>query len=123
MPLRYIKYRRAAHYRTDFRSEDWGPYLVLLEIDDQRAMRQVNIHESGQVLRYDRSHWCDDYGHMAAGKFSRKPKAASLGQGEFIDAAEFEQQWKLALKSPLWTEQLLDSREREWGTWAQRQGE
>jgi len=55
------------------------------------AMRQVETFADGNMLRYDRTHWCDDFGMLLRLKFSRKPKwAAHFPGAEAITAAGFE---------------------------------
>jgi hypothetical protein len=96
----------------------WGGYQYFIEVDDQYVTRQVKCYENGNVLRYDRNHWCDDFGYMFVGKFSRKEKA---GRGMVaLTAAEFEKVWVSALASPLWEEQRARSRQDEWGSWEER---
>lgn len=119
--LRYIRERRHDRIQRSlpFLSDEWGSLWIYLELDGQWVSRQVNVYDSGQILRYDRAHWCDEFGHMLVGRFSLKPKAAGP-DAEFITASIFEQQWRAALRSLHWPEQVLRSRERDWGTWEQR---
>ncbi len=115
--MRYLR-EQLVNYHQMFASNEWGPFTVYLEIDDQHVTRQVNVYKTGQILKYDRSHWCDDFGMMFVGRFSRKQKA-TRGY-EIIKATEFEKLWKVALQSELWPRQLDQSRENEWGTWKER---
>lgn len=72
--------------------------------------------ENGNVLRYDREHWCDDFAMMVAHKFSRKAKWAVFFPGaESIDSAEFERVWRLASRSGLWDQQVERARMAQWG--------
>jgi hypothetical protein len=77
--------------RRDFVAADWGDSVRYVEVaDDQFAVRQIEVFDNGNVLRYDRSHWCDDFGQLLGLRFSRKPKwAASFPGAEVIEAAEF----------------------------------
>ena len=71
------------------------------------------------MLRYDLTHWCDDFGQMFIGLFSRKQKAKGY-DGHFISTAEFEKHWNVAIQFGIWTEQVARSRQAEWGTWSVR---
>ncbi|REJ89920.1 MAG: hypothetical protein DWQ34_18375 [Planctomycetota bacterium] len=115
--MRYLKGHRE-NYGVACAGDEWGAFTVYLEIDDQHVTRQINEYEQGQLLRYDRSHWCDDFGYMFIGKFSRKQKA-TRGY-EVIDVVEFNKKWRQALQSELWTEQVGKSRVEQWGTWSDR---
>ncbi|MEX0614156.1 MAG: hypothetical protein WD229_18700 [Pirellulales bacterium] len=105
--------------REDFIAAGWGEFVRYLEVgDDQHAVRQVEIFDNGNVLRYDRSHWCDDFGLLLGLRFSRKPKWSKTFPGaEIIAAAEFERVWRAARRSPLWEQQVAHSRAAQWGTW------
>lgn len=117
--MRYLK-GADRYYRRGFLSEGWGEFTLYLEIDDQLVVREVHAHESGQLLRYDRSHWCDDFGMMHVGRFSRKQKASR--DYETITPEQFERIWRLALRSELWPQQVARSREPQWGSWQDRFG-
>lgn len=101
----------------DFVTGDWGEFVSYIEVaDDHFAARQVNLFSVCKVLRYDRSHWCDDYGMLVALKFSQKPKWRKF----FKDAVEitnvdFEKIWRTALRSDMWDEQVMRSRIFKWG--------
>ena len=113
--MRFLKFRRQTRCGNRFSNDEWGPFTVYLEIDDQFTVRQVYVYDAGQILRYDRSHWCDDFGAMWMQRFSRKQKAAR--GGESISAEEFETQWQRSLQHGRWSEQLAHSRQAEWGRW------
>ena len=83
---------------------DWGRITRYLEVaDDQHAVRQVDVFENGNLLRYDRSHPRDEYGFLMALKFSRKPKWALFFPGaEMISDDQFEKVWRSAQWSPFW---------------------
>jgi hypothetical protein len=87
---------------------DWGRITQYREVsDDQFAVRQVDVYENGNVLRYDRSHRRDDYGSLMGRKFSRKAKwAIDFPGAEMISADDFDKVWQQALKSPLWETQV-----------------
>ena len=99
----------------------WGDFTNYLEVaDDQFAVREVKIFENGNILRYDRSHWCDIYGMLSGLRFSRKPKwAVFFPNAQVITGADFEKVWSKARRSPLWKLQVNNSRVAEWGAWRQ----
>ncbi len=115
--MRYFSGTRNG-YGIPFASDAWGGFTYFIEVDDQYVARQVNRHENGVVVRYDRTHWCDDFGMMFIGRFSRKQKAGR--DRKPIAAGEFERIWNDALSSETWNEQIARSRENEWGSWADR---
>lgn len=101
----------------DFTTVDWGEFVRYIQVaDDQYATRQVEVFEDGSILRYERSHWCDDFGMLLGLKFSRKPKWAVFFPGaELIVGTEFENAWKLSQRSKLWKQQVDRSRVIAWG--------
>lgn len=105
--------------RNDFLAWDWGEFVRYVDVaDDQFATRQVEIFDNGNVLRYDRVHWCDAFAMLVRLKFSRKPKWVVFFPGaEEITAAEFEKVWQTAQRSELWGQQLSRSRVTQWGPW------
>src|SRR5687768_1456272 len=111
--------------RADSLAAGWGKMTRYLEVGhDQYALRQVEMFENGNVLRYDRSHWCDAFGQLFGLRFSRQPKwAAFFPGGGSIESAEFERVWRAAQRSPQWAEQVARSRAAEWGavpSWLQQ---
>ena len=100
----------------DFVAFEWGEFVRYVEVsDDQHAVRQIDVYENGNVLRYDRTHWCDDFGQLLGLRFSRKPKwAAHFPGAQLINAGEFEKLWHAAEQSPLWEQQLSRSRVNKW---------
>jgi hypothetical protein len=107
-------------YGIPLASDGWGSFTCFIEIDDQYATRQVNQYENGIVVRYNRVHWCDDFGMMFVGRFSRKDKAGRNMTP--LTATDFDRIWNDSLSSPIWLEQTSRSREEVWGTWAERVG-
>ncbi len=92
-------------------ARDFGCYCDIVEVlDDQHANRHVVLFDDGQMLRYDRIHWIDEFGRLMGSKFSKQPKwmnnRISL---ELISALEFDGYWQRALKSDLWEQQQMRS--------------
>src|SRR4051794_6036431 len=95
-------------------AREWGGITRYLEVgDDQLVVRQVDVYENGNVLRYDRFHQWDGYGMLLGLKFSRKPKWAAFFPGaEIISGDAFERVWRSAQSSPQWGLQVASSRKR-----------
>ena len=91
--LRYYK-RRWDETRGD-RYDSWGPSLWLFETDEVgNVLRQVELYDGGQRLRYDENRLDDSYGAL-----SEKPLDLSELAAFEIDATEFEAGWS----APGWT--------------------
>ena len=101
-------------------SDEWGPFDYYIEINDQHVTRQVNVFENGEILRYTRNHWCDEYGMMFIGTFSLKQKAARGCR--VILADEFDKLWQRSLTSPNWEKQQRTAKMNQWGSWTERIG-
>jgi hypothetical protein len=115
--VRYFSGKRRSYGRR-LLSSDWGEFSFYIEIVDQHVSRQLNQFENGNLLRYDRDHWCDDFGFMFVGTYSRKQKA---GRGMTpISSDEFERIWKRSLAESLWKEQQAHAKMHKWGIWAER---
>jgi hypothetical protein len=114
--MRFFK-ERGCSLRRDSLAADWGECIRYVEIgDDRYAVRQVEVYNSGRVLRYDRSHWCDRFGQLFGGLFSQKQKAIDGRlRAEVIEAKEFERAWREALGSHMWVRQVEQSLAAEWG--------
>ena len=83
-----------SHFMAGSLAIDWGKFIRYTEIgEDGYAMRQIEVYKIGCILRYDRDHWCDDYGMLIMKKFSRKnPKPRcrsnlSRRRGESFDSS------------------------------------
>jgi hypothetical protein len=111
-PGRVSRLSPSGKFYLTFDDTDWGQITQYREVaDDQFAVRQVDVYENGNVLRYDRSHRRDDYGSLTGMKFSRKPKwAVNFPGAEMISAGEFGKVWQKALMSPLWDLQVASQR-------------
>ncbi len=114
---RYLHGKRQS-YGTPQLSDRWGGFDYFIEIVGQFANRQVNVFGNGEILRYSRDHWCDQYGMMFIGKYSLKEKAAS--DCEIITECDFEKRWQQALKSSNWADQQTTAKMDQWGSWAER---
>ncbi len=117
--IRYLHGKRQS-YGTPQLSDEWGCFDYYIEINDQHVTRQVNVFENGEILRYTRNHWCDEYGMMFIGKFSLKQKAARGCR--VIQADEFDKVWQRSLVSPNWEKQQQTAKINQWGTWTERTG-
>jgi hypothetical protein len=86
--------------RTGLPGEEWGCFVRYLEIgDDSYATRQVDVFENGHALRYDRSHYVDDYGMLADMRWSTRWSEWWPG-GQEISPAQFGEVWRDAASSP-----------------------
>ena len=103
--------------QNDFVANVWGEFTRYVEVgDDRYVTRQIEIFDNGRVLRYDRDHWCDDFGMLICCLFSRKPKWAKFFPGaEVLSAVEFEKVWRKVLRSTFWEDQIARSRSKQWG--------
>ena len=96
---------------------DWGPRIWYIEVgDDQQAVRFVEKFNDGKCLRYDRDHWCDDYGMLLGLRFSLKQKWKKfLPEATRIGKAEFEAQWDAAERLAVMGTPSCDIARREMG--------
>ena len=106
-------FRASGRWRGSL-AQGWGEISRYVEVgDDQLAVRQVDVFENGQVLRYGREHKWDDYGMLIGLKFSRKPKGARFfPDAELISEDDFERVWRLAEASVIWQLQVASRRMR-----------
>jgi hypothetical protein len=77
-------------------AEGWGGVSCYLEVgDDQLAVRQIDVFENENVLRYDRYHDWEDYGMLIGIRFSRKPKWAKFfPSAELISENDLARVWR-----------------------------
>jgi hypothetical protein len=91
--LRY--YKRPWDETRGDRYDAWGRSFWLFETDEVgNVLRQVELYDGGQRLRYDENRLDDSYGGL-----SEKPLDLSDFAAFEIDATEFEAVWS----SPGWT--------------------
>lgn len=70
--------------------DNWGKSSWYFEVgDDGYAVRQIEVYENGQVLKYDESNFEDEYGSLAD-----QPLDITEKGGIEITDAEFEEEWK-----------------------------
>lgn len=63
-PIRYFR-RRWEETRGDDHS-DWGCSLWLFEVEaDMNVLRQIEVYDSGECLKYSQTHLEDEYGGLA----------------------------------------------------------
>jgi hypothetical protein len=95
---------------------EWGDVVVYVELGlDGFAVRHVAAYANGNLLRYDRHHWVDEFGMLADARYSRKRWGNSWGEPVPIDAGEFERMWELAGHAPIHQQQLNYVRPAEFG--------
>lgn len=111
-PGRVVRLSPSGKFYQSQDDTEWGRITQYREVtDDQFAVRQVDVYENDNLLRYDRSHRKDRYGSLMGRKFSRKQKwAIDFPGAEIINAGEFEGVWQAALMSPHWRLQLENQR-------------
>ena len=77
----------------------WGTFVRYVELgDDGFATRQVDEYANGNLTRYDRTHWDDQYGTLASLRFG-KAWLQHWGKPVVITRDEFERKWVEAAKS------------------------
>jgi hypothetical protein len=82
-------------------SEQWGTFVRYVELgDDGFAIRQVDEFENGNLSRYDRAHWDDQFGTLANFRFG-EAWIQHWGTPHVITRQEFEEKWARAVASPL----------------------
>jgi hypothetical protein len=85
--------------------KSWGKLTRYVEIgEDLCALRHVDVFENGNMLRYDRSHWVDDFGMLCDALIDRNRKERR--RSVEIEPAEFEHVWQIARQSPTRRDQV-----------------
>lgn len=80
-------------------SVEWGGFVRYIELgDDSFALRQVDEYENGNLVRYDREHWEDQFGTLADFRFGAK-WVETWGPPTGITPQEFEAKWRQAIQS------------------------
>jgi len=107
------------HFMIGSLAKAWGEFIRYLEVgDDQLAIREVEKYKNGNIVIYDRIHWCDDFGMLIGYRFSLKPKwSAHFRNVRILSAVEFENVWRMAQSAPEWENQVASSRVAKWGEW------
>ena len=86
--MRYFRYHWNETRGDDF--DNWGRATYWFEMaQDGYASRQMEVYENGVVLKYDESHFSDEYGFLADQPL--EPDENSIPE---ISAEEFEEEWK-----------------------------
>ncbi len=99
--LEEFRYHRSATQEPyDYKdSHDWGTFVRYIELgDDGFAMRQVDEYRTGQLCRYDRAHWDDQFGTLASLRFG-EAWLDHWGTPIVITRNEFEEKWASASES------------------------
>lgn len=82
-------------------SESWGSFVRYVELgDDGYAVRHVDEYENGNLSRYDREKWDDQFGTLANFRFGDS-WIQHWGVPEPIAPEEFEAKWHAAGASPV----------------------
>jgi hypothetical protein len=80
------------YLNQDSPARNWGSFTTYIEVDDQRATRQVCVFKT---LRYDAGTPRDEFAYLVGLRFSRKPKWREYFPGaELISPSEFERVWQ-----------------------------
>lgn len=97
-------------------ASEWGTFSRYAEVaEDLRIKRQVDVFENGNMLRYDREHWVDEYGMLGDARINRNQRAGPWGGFKEVPAQEFQSVWVMAGTESLWKRQLETSRSAEMG--------
>jgi hypothetical protein len=93
---------------------EWGQFTRYLEIAaDRYATRQVDCFENGYALRYDRTHYMDEFGTLADMRYSAKWQRW-WPNTEAISEEEFERIWVAATESAGHELQRSDANANPW---------
>jgi hypothetical protein len=67
--------------------------------DDLYVTRHVDAYRNGHFLRYDRSHWIDEFGMLADMRYDEKKWTTWWGAAIRIAAEDFDSAWRAAESS------------------------
>lgn len=98
-PIRrwHLSWPSSEHLRWEAPLSAWGPCTLYLEIyEDLFPHRCVYEFLGGQRLRYDRAHWCDQYGSLTTLAYCRFRWREIWGSDADISPLQFEDRWRLA---------------------------
>ena len=99
-PPRYLRSPVQASYEYKD-SAAWGAFVRYLELaGDGFASRQVDEYVNGNLTRYDRVHWDDQFGTLASLRFG-DAWVREWGEPITISRDDFEAKWKAAGNSPI----------------------
>ncbi len=70
--------------------EGWGASTWYFEVIDDEIIRQVEVYDTGTVLRYGPDHVEDEHGHLGYGGFANGEDWTPW----VISEAEFENRWR-----------------------------
>lgn len=88
--MRYFKFRWNEPDGDEF--DDWGKSTFYQEVDKEFwAIRQIEIYDNGNVLKYDEKHSGDEFGMLADQRLKEVIKDQTISE---ITQEEFEQIWR-----------------------------
>lgn len=91
--MRYIKFQHDEHFIDDY------PATFFYELDSNHVVkRSVEFYESGILLKYDESHFSDEFGMLPDQPMPPMDSAIDFEQP--ISKLEFESFWRLKRKLP-----------------------
>jgi hypothetical protein len=86
--MKYFRYHWNESRGDEF--SNWGNSIWLVEVgDDNYAVRQMEIYENGNILKYDSNHFEDNFGFLGDQKIENDENEL-----EEISFTEFEKIWK-----------------------------
>ena len=86
------------HIEFEPPTDEWGQCTIHGEIGtDLFPTRCVYQFGNGRLLKYDRTHWFDDFGQLGTLAYCDFRWVKFWGESTVISPAEFERVWKLAI--------------------------